>query len=149
MQVRGMAWKDEKTSEKLKVQAVQKGNHRQKTARILYCRMQVETYPGEIRWGTWGKKVRKMRCYTGQRASHVLYCQMSSLVQPCSTGKTWCREGRSCQKGKCGSESSWKSCQKSTAGSRGEKACPAWLIMTPSSFTMTWISDTWRIFFSI
>ena len=38
------------------MQAVQKYDHRQKTARILYCGVQAETYPGGIRCDTWGKK---------------------------------------------------------------------------------------------
>ena len=82
-----MARRQEKTSEKLKLQEVQKYDYRQKTARILYCGMQAGTHQGEIRCGACGKKVREMQDYTGQHATHVLYCQMSSLVQPCSRGK--------------------------------------------------------------
>ena len=34
------------------------------------------------------------------------------------------------------------SVKKNTAGGRGEKARPAWLVVIPPAFIMTWISDT-------
>ena len=71
MQVRGMARRQEKTSEKLKLQAVQKCNYRQKTARILYCGMQAGTHQKNTMRRMW-KKVRKLSCHAGQHALHVL-----------------------------------------------------------------------------